>query len=251
MVNILETIPDGNFADWRCEMINHDPLKLDGYLLNGGTTGAAQEAFLRDNYQVISDEVAPRWTESTPALVEWIKPRITQIEHWRRRAEQTLHEIIRQTQLERKQAAHEGRKITTRGRPPAQLRAKVTVPRSADRPSALPPSLPTPPQTSPIMPVTMTFDDCGQSSLEQVPATPAPPAFLLELPPMGDRPKITTMISQQDFPRSLKNLLMSYVKGAGEAELIELYAQTEPNWRARDLPNDIIAAMWWIHELSQ
>lgn len=201
-------------------------LVMTGDLVKGGTTAEAQAAYIRRNDEAIRNAIvaAECYRERTSEIVDLVKLEITQITVWRRDAEKVLREIVRRVQAEEKQAAFNRSRVTVKGRPPKSAnvaRSSHPAP-SATLPTRPPTILPPPhsPSAKPTRPPSHSIPSAA-------PATP--------LPPIGPRPRVTSYIRELEISSGLRNLLLAYVKDAGEDDLRTLYAQVEPDWSAATL----------------
>jgi hypothetical protein len=222
-------------------------LRLSGQLLDGGTTADDQIAYLRSNDAAIRKAIKDTgcFRARNSSIFDAIKPLITEITDWRRDAEKVLREIIRRAQAEEKQAVYNRAKITTKGRPAGRVGSE---PATADAPT--PKRLSTPPSpTTPLSQSTSTEASQRLSSTsDQVPVSSAPSVSRPHTP--ISRPTVTTQVWNLDLPRSVKDVLMAYVKNGGNAELISLFANIDPDWRSLNLPADLRAAMEWVDALG-
>jgi hypothetical protein len=222
-------------------------LRLSGHLLGGGTTADDQIAYLRSNDTAIRKAIkdADCFRARNSSIFDAIKPHITEITEWRRDAEKVLREIIRRAQAEEKQAVYDRGKITTKGRPAGRVGRE---PATADVPTSERLSTPPPPAT-PLSQSTSTEASQRLSSpSDQVPVSSAP-SVSRPLTPIP-RPTVATQVWTLELPKSVKDVLMAFVKNGGNTELQSLFANIDPDWRTLNLPADLRAAMEWVDALG-
>jgi hypothetical protein len=223
-------------------------LRLSGHLLGGGTTADDQIAYLRSNDTAIRKAIkdAGCFRARNSSIFDAIKPHITEITEWRRDAEKVLREIIRRAQAEERQAVYDRAKITTKGRLAGRIgNAPATSHALTSERLSTPPPLQV---TSLSQSTSPAAAQRSPSTSDQVPVSSSP-SVSRPLTPIP-RPTVTTQVWTLELPKSVKDVLMAYVKNGGNAELISLFANIDPDWRTLKLPADLRAAMEWLNALG-
>lgn len=215
-------------------MDTNSTLKLDGKLLDGGTTAEAQIAYLWKNEEEICKAIAPHFRESKKAVFDLIKPKITEIQRWRRETEKALREMIRDVMYNEKKAERNLGRVRTIGRP-----------RRADAP------------LQPSVPATTSLTSAALAERQHEEPIVPPPTPTQQTAPVADatlaprqaaftRPTITTMVRDLDLPQEIKSVLYAFHRNEDLGVILLKFATVASHWRSQSLPGDLYAAMEWL-----